>query len=115
MVGRGKGMMGTPGARGGWVGAGWGAGCAITAGAWLGAWLPEGAALGAGRVTGAALAVAEGAFLGASAVFGRAALAVGFALTFEVVVCPFDFERPSELSGALLPIRRCRSILLTQV
>jgi len=106
MVGLGKGMMGTPGASGGCVG-GWAAGWAITATGWVGGWIAGLAAAGF-RATG-------GAFLGAGAALGRVALTVGFALTFEVVMCPFDFERRSELSGAPLPIRRCRSILLTQV
>jgi hypothetical protein len=106
MVGRGKGMMGTPGASGG-CGGGWATGWAIT----------EVGGVGDG-IAGSAAAVfraTEGAFLGTGAALGRAALTVGFALTFEVVICPFDFERRTELSGAPLPIRRCRSILLIQV
>ena len=38
MVGRGKGMMGTPGASGG-CGGGWAAGWAITAGGGAGVWI----------------------------------------------------------------------------
>jgi hypothetical protein len=93
IVGRGKGMIGTPGASGAWTGGvGWGAGAEITTG---------GGAAGFGGT--------DGAFLAGAAAFGRVAL-MGFALTFEVVVCPFDLKRRSELSGAPLLISRYRSI-----
>ena len=112
MVGLGNGITGTPGASGGWTGTGWGAGCtAATAGWPLLGWL-RGATgtLGAGRVATAVLWAADDSFRAEDTDFGRAAFAVGFALTFEVVTPPFALERRSELRGAPLPIRRYRSI-----
>src|SRR2546423_2937061 len=117
MVGLGKGMMGTPGGSGGWGGGCGAAGCATTAAGWpLFGWLRGAAgALGGGRVATAVLWAADDSFRAGAAGFGCAAFAVGFALTFEVVTPPFALERRSELRGAPLPIRRYRSILLSQV
>ena len=111
MVGRGKGMMGTPGASGGWAGAGW----ATTGGAVTGAgcgtgWLRGAGAFGAGREVTAVFRATDEPFLAGSAAFGRADFTVGFALTFEVVARPFAFERRTELRGAPLLRRRYRSI-----
>ena len=109
IVGRGNGMIGTPGASGGWVGTGCGAGVAATTAGWTAGWLCAGTALGAERGAVTAFRLTDAALLAPDAGFGRADL-MGLALTFEVVVCPFDFERRSELSGATLLTRRCRSI-----
>src|SRR6059058_1268332 len=142
MVGRGKGMMGTPGARGGWAGAGWattggggrgagggagmrappgargggaGAGGETTGGGGGGAgggagWLRWAAGFEADRVATAVFRATEDPLRAGSADFGRADFTDGFALTFEVVARPFAFERRTELRGALLLKRRCRSI-----
>ena len=112
MVGLGKGMMGTPGASGGWTGAGRATGWGAKAAGWpLFGWL-RGATggLGAARVATTVLWAADDSFRAEDTGFGRAAFAVGFALTFEVVTPPFVLERRSELRGAPLPIRRYRSI-----
>ncbi len=112
MVGLGKGITGTPGARGGCTGAGWGTGCGATAAGWpLFGWL-RGATdgFGVGRVATAVLWAGDDALRAEDTGFGRAAFTVGFALTFEVVTPPFVLERRSELRGAPLPIRRYRSI-----
>jgi hypothetical protein len=112
MVGLGKGMIGTPGGSGGCAGGCWAAGCGAAAAGWpLFGWL-RGAteALGVGRVATAVLWAADDSFRAEDTGFGRAAFAVGFALTFEVVTPPFALERRSELRGAPLPIRRYRSI-----
>src|SRR5881394_3459353 len=69
MVGRGKGMMGTPGARGGWAGAGW---------------LRWAAGFEADRVATAVFRATEDPLRAGSADFGRADFTDGFALTFEV-------------------------------
>jgi hypothetical protein len=123
MVGRGNGMIGTPGGSGGWGGAGWAAagwGATLTS-----AGLDAGAASGgdglrwlAGReagLAGAALRATEDDFEAVEAVLGRANLALGLAFAFEVVTRPFALERRSELRSAPLPIRRCRSTLWIQV
>ena len=81
---------------------------ATTAG-WTAGWLWAATDLGAGRGVVTAFRFTDAALAAPDAGFGRADL-MGLALTFEVVVCPFDFERRSELSGATLPGRRCRSI-----
>jgi len=98
MVGLGKGITGTPGARGGCGGgAGWTAGCAATAAGWpLFGWL-RGAteAWGVGRVATAVLGAADDSFRAEDTGFGRAAFTVGVALTFEVVTPPFALERRS--------------------
>ena len=111
MVGRGKGIMGTPGARGGWTGAGW----ATTGGGGRGAgggggWLRWAVGFEADRVATAVFRATEDPLRAGSADFGRADFTDGFALTFEVVARPFAFERRTELRGALLLKRRCRSI-----
>jgi hypothetical protein len=108
IVGRGNGMMGTPGASGGCVGTGWATGGVLTTGLWATGWL-RGAG-GLGRAAAAVLWATDDPFLAGDTGFGRADLAVGFALTFEVVTRPFAFERRSEFRGAPLPIQRCRSI-----
>jgi hypothetical protein len=118
MVGRGKGMIGTPGASGGGTGAGWTAGAGVaTTGVGAAGWGrgdPTGGLAAAGRAA-AIFTAGEDGFLARLAAFGRADLAVGLALTFDVVARPFDFERRSELRGAPLPIRGCRSIWWLQV
>ncbi len=101
-------MMGTPGASGGWIGAGWAAGSVLTTGIWATGWL-RGAA-GFGRAAAAVFRATEAPFLAGDTGFGRADLAVGFVLTFEVVTRPFAFERRSEFRGAPLPVPRYRSI-----
>jgi hypothetical protein len=101
-------MMGTPGASGGWTGTGWATGGVLTTGACGAGWL-RGAA-GLGRAAAAAFRATDDPFLAGEPSFGRAGLAVGFALTFEVVTRPFAFERPSEFRGAPLPVPRYRSI-----
>jgi hypothetical protein len=113
MVGLGNGSTGTPGANGAcWTGAGWTAGWMAAAAGWplLGWILGATDALGVGRVPTAGLWAADDSFRAGGAGFGRAAFAVGFALTFEVVTPPFALERRSELRGAPLPIQRYRSI-----
>jgi hypothetical protein len=116
MVGRGKGMIGTPGASGGWAGAGWAAAGWVIAGAGgAGGWLRWSGGLAAARGDSVVLRATDEAFGVGDPVFGRAKSADGFALTFEVVARPFALERRSELRGAPLPIRRYRSILLIQV
>src|SRR6184192_311090 len=111
MVGRGKGMMGTRGASGGWAGAGWATTGGAVTGAGCGAgWLRGAYALGAGRAVTAVFRATDEPFLAGSAAFGRADFTVGFALTFEVVARPFAFERRTELRGAPLLRRRYRSI-----
>ena len=111
MVGRGNGMMGTPGARGGWAGTGWATGCgAVTVAGWGAGWLRWVVGFGAGRAATAVFRATEDPFLAGSADFGRGEFSVGFALIFEVVARPFAFERRTELRGALLLTRRCRSI-----
>src|SRR2546422_10683865 len=111
MVGRGNGMMGTPGARGGWAGTGWTAGGGGARRAGLGAgWVGWAGGVHGGRAACGGLRATEDPFLAGSADLGRADFRVGFALTFEVVARPFAFERRTELRGALLLTRRCRSI-----
>ena len=111
MVGRGNGMIGTPGARGGWSGAGWAAtGDAVTGAGCGTAGLRGAGGFGAGRVATAVFRATEEPFLAGAAGFGRADFTVGFALTFEVVARPFAFERRTELRGAPLLRRRYRSI-----
>jgi len=86
MVGRGNGMMGTPGARGGWAGTGWATGCgAVTVAGWGAGWLRWVVGFGAGRAATAVFRATEDPFLAGSADFGRGEFRVGFALTFEVV------------------------------
>src|SRR6202140_3263937 len=108
IVGRGNGMIGTPGASGGGAGAGWAASGGLTTGVGATGWLCGAAGLGRGAA--AVLRATEAPFLPGDTGFGRADLAVGFALTFGVVTCPFAFERRSEFRGAPLPIPRYRSI-----
>src|SRR5919204_3638219 len=110
MVGRGKGMMGTPGGSGGWgAGCGWLAGCPIR-GVGVGAGCGRGlAGFAAGRAATTVLRATDMPLRAVEPPFGRAGLAAGFAF-FEVVARPFAFERRSELRGAPLPTRRCRSI-----
>jgi len=104
-------MMGTPGARGGWAGTGWATGCgAVTVAGWGAGWLRWVVGFGAGRAATAVFRATEDPFLAGSADFERGEFRVGFALTFEVVARPFAFERRTELRGALLLTRRCRSI-----
>jgi hypothetical protein len=110
IVGRGNGMMGTPGASGGWTGNGWAAGGVLTTALGATGWLRGAAGFGRGATAAAVLRATEDPFLAGDTSFGRAGLAVGFPLAFEVVTRPFAFERRSELRGAPLPIRRCRSI-----
>ena len=73
------------------------------------------AGLLAGRAATAVLRATDAALRATEADFGRANLALGLALAFEVVIRPFALERLSELRGALLQIRRYRSTLLIQV
>src|SRR5207244_8540284 len=91
------------------------AGGVLTTGIWAGGWLRGTAALGRAAAADAAFLGADDPFLAGDASFGRAGLAVGFPLAFEVVTRPFAFERRSELRGAPLPIRRYRSIWLIHV
>src|SRR5205823_9706326 len=86
MVGRGKGMIGTPGASGGWAGSGWATAGGADTGAGCGTrWLRGAGAFGAGREDTAVLLATHGPFLAVSASFGGADFTVGFALTFAVV------------------------------
>ena len=100
-------MTGTPGASGGCAGTGWAAGGVLTTGVGATGWVRGGAGLG--RAAAVFRAMVD-PFLAGDTGFGRADLAVGFALTFEVVTRPFAFERRSEFRGAPLPIPRYRSI-----
>src|SRR6202171_1572759 len=109
IVGRGKGMMGTPGASGGCTGAGWATGGVLTTGLSARGWLRGAVVLGR-AAPDAVFRATDDPFLAGDATLGRADLAVGFPLTFEVVTRPFAFERRSELRGAPLPIPRYRSI-----
>ena len=84
--------------------------CALTTGLGATGWLRGAATLGRVGATGAVFRAADEPFLAAEGSFGRAGLAVGFPLAFEVVTRPFAFERRSELRGAPLPIPRYRSI-----
>jgi len=125
MVGRGKGIVGTPGGSGGCTGAGAGAtgalGAVSTAGppskAGVAGSVFDGLDALAGARTGAAgfRATAVAFFTGAATSRGRAALADGFPLAFGLVARPFCFPRPLTLRSARLPARCCRSISLTQV
>src|SRR2546421_1719553 len=110
IVGRGNGMIGTPGASGGCAGGGCGAGGVLTTGTSATGWLRGTAGLGRVGAAEAVFRAADDPFLAGDASFGRAGLAVGFPLAFEVVTRPFAFERRSELRGAPLPIPRYRSI-----
>src|SRR2546423_499068 len=110
IVGRGNGMIGTPGASGGCAGGGCGAGGVLTTGTSATGWLRGTAGLGRVGAAEAVFRAAADPFLAGGASFGRAGLAVGFPLAFEVVTRPFAFERRSELRGAPLPIPRYRSI-----
>src|SRR3989440_236832 len=120
MVGRGKGMIGTPGGSGGCGGgrAGWGFslwGNAGARGSGDAAAPRLAAGLVAGRAATAVLRATEAPLVETEPVFGRADLALGFAFTFEVVVRPFAFERRSCVRPAPLRTRRYRSTLLSQV
>ena len=83
----------------------------FTTGLKAGGWLRGAAALGrVAAASAAAFWATDDPFLEGDPSFGRADLAVGFPLAFEVVTRPFAFERRSELRGAPLLIPRYRSI-----